>query len=285
MLSSSTPQPVRSKAQQVNVARVRSTADGAPVFAFELRPRDSSGNGLPHILFLHGNAADVGELMSFLWQLAGSVSCNVLAVEYQAFGQSGGSPSIASLRTDAEASLRWLEKHRNARRSDIVVYGQSIGTHPALLLATNFPGLRGVVLHSPMLSALSVLSPNRSACSPVMALRSLDVLSNERLAPHVTCPVFLLHGADDVEIPISHAQRLLQFLPNELVHRHWFAQGAGHNDLSDIYFAFLISYLWQFVHGTPFLPRFNSSRSRDSTCSNDSGTNSNAHNHSLQNCI
>lgn len=251
-LNTPVPTPVQRKARSALVATIRSTAKGQPVYAFELQPRNPSQAGLPYIVYLHGNATDVGELMPFLWQLAGSVSAKILAVEYQGFGLSGGSPSISALRTDAEAAICWLHENRNVGRSSIVLYGQSIGSFPAMSLATEFVGLRGLVLHSPMLSALSVLSAaHDDPCAPIRALSALDVLSNDHLAPSVKCPVFLLHGSDDREVPVSHGKRIASLLPAHFLQRQWFPAGCSHNDIAETYFAILISYLWEFVHGVP----------------------------------
>lgn len=39
------------------------------------------------------------------------------------------------------------------------MYGQSVGSGPALELATRLPRLRAVILHSPILSGLRVMYP------------------------------------------------------------------------------------------------------------------------------
>jgi hypothetical protein len=39
------------------------------------------------------------------------------------------------------------------------LYGQSVGSGPTIDLASRLPNLRGVVLHSPILSGLRVLYP------------------------------------------------------------------------------------------------------------------------------
>jgi len=45
------------------------------------------------------------------------------------------------------------------KEEDTILYGQSVGSGPALELATHLPGLRAVILHSPILSGLRVMYP------------------------------------------------------------------------------------------------------------------------------
>jgi pimeloyl-ACP methyl ester carboxylesterase len=45
------------------------------------------------------------------------------------------------------------------KEEDIILYGQSVGSGPALELAIRLPRLRAVILHSPILSGLRVMYP------------------------------------------------------------------------------------------------------------------------------
>lgn len=67
-------------------------------------------------------------------------------------------PSEPNTYADIEAAYDCLEKY-NIRDENIVLYGQSVGSGPTVDLATRLPALRGVVLHSPILSGLRVMYP------------------------------------------------------------------------------------------------------------------------------
>ena len=45
------------------------------------------------------------------------------------------------------------------KEEDTILYGQSVGSGPALELAIRLPHLRAVILHSPILSGLRVMYP------------------------------------------------------------------------------------------------------------------------------
>lgn len=66
-------------------------------------------------------------------------------------------PSEANTYADVEACFDWLRKEKGTREEDIILYGQSVGSGPTCDLASQRPHLRGVILHSPILSGVRVL--------------------------------------------------------------------------------------------------------------------------------
>jgi len=68
-------------------------------------------------------------------------------------------PSEYHTYADIEAVYECLKEKYGAREEDIILYGQSVGSGPTVDLASRLPNLRGVVLHSPLLSGLRVLYP------------------------------------------------------------------------------------------------------------------------------
>ncbi|KAE8735224.1 hypothetical protein F3Y22_tig00000340pilonHSYRG00072 [Hibiscus syriacus] len=68
--------------------------------------------------------------------------------------------------------------------------GQSVGSGPTLHLASHLPKLRGVILHSAILSGIRVLYPN------------IDKIRR------VTCPVLVMHGTNDETVDWSHGKQL-----------------------------------------------------------------------------
>ncbi len=68
-------------------------------------------------------------------------------------------PSEPNTYADIEAAYNCLERTYGVQEENVVLYGQSVGSGPTLDLATRKPHLRGVVLHSPILSGLRVMYP------------------------------------------------------------------------------------------------------------------------------
>lgn len=66
-------------------------------------------------------------------------------------------PSESDTYADIEAVYQCLETEYGVSQEDVILYGQSVGSGPTLHLASKLPRLRGVVLHSAILSGLRVL--------------------------------------------------------------------------------------------------------------------------------
>jgi acetyl esterase/lipase len=60
---------------------------------------------------------------------------------------------------DIDAAYKCLKEQYGVEDEQLILYGQSAGNGPTLDLSSRISNLRGVVLHSPILSGLRVLSP------------------------------------------------------------------------------------------------------------------------------
>jgi hypothetical protein len=68
-------------------------------------------------------------------------------------------PTEYNTYADIEAAYKCLKEKYGVKDEQLILYGQSVGSGPTLDLASRISELRGVVLHSPILSGLRVLYP------------------------------------------------------------------------------------------------------------------------------
>lgn len=73
-------------------------------------------------------------------------------------------PSESNTYADIEAIYECLETDYGVSQEDVILYGQSVGSGPTLHLASKLPRLRGLVLHSAILSGLRVLCHVNCSC-------------------------------------------------------------------------------------------------------------------------
>ncbi|KAK9817194.1 hypothetical protein WJX72_010875 [[Myrmecia] bisecta] len=158
---------------------------------------------VPVILFSHGNAVDLGQMLPFYKELALQLQCNVLGYDYSGYGCSTGTPSVANTIADINACFDWLLTAKGKKAMDIVLYGQSVGSGPTIELAARTPDLGGVILHSPLMSGMRVLNPTWKRW-PAWA----DIYPNLRLMPQVEATVLVMHGTEDEVVDFSHGQAL-----------------------------------------------------------------------------
>ena len=58
-----------------------------------------------------------------------------------------------------------------------------------------------------------------------------DRFPNIDYAPHIACPVFIIHGTQDEVVPFWHGQELFLALPQQWRAKPFWVEGAGHNNI------------------------------------------------------
>lgn len=181
------------------------------------------------LLFLHGNA---GNISGRLGKAKGWVErgISVLLVDYRSYGKSEGKIQRGlDLVLDAKAALRWLEEEKKIPLSRIILYGESVGSYPAIALA-NEQKFAGLVLEAPFTTLLELA---RRHYGPVPEFLTRDfAMKNEEAIQKVQAPVFILHGNQDEVCPVGMGERLYELAPapKEL----YVVEGGGHNDLPEV---------------------------------------------------
>ncbi|GJP70348.1 hypothetical protein CLOP_g1292 [Closterium sp. NIES-67] len=174
------------------------------------------------VLYSHGNAADLGQVHDLYVELSNMLRVNLLGYDYTGYGASSGKPTEFNTYTDIEAAFTYLTAQHRIRPEDIILYGQSVGSGPTVDLAARTPRLRGVVLHSPIMSGLRVLYEVKSTFF-------LDIFTNIDKLPKVECPVFVMHGTADDVVDVSHGRGLAAVCKRPF--DPLFIEGARHCDL------------------------------------------------------
>lgn len=174
------------------------------------------------ILYSHGNAADIGQMFALFVELSARLRVNLMGYDYSGYGQSTGKPTECNTYADIEAVYECLKEKYGASEEDVILYGQSVGSGPTVDLASRLPNLRGVVLHSPILSGLRVLYP-------VKYTYWFDIYKNIDKIGLIKCPVFVIHGTSDEVVDCSHGKQLHE-LSKEKYEPLWL-KGGGHCNL------------------------------------------------------
>jgi pimeloyl-ACP methyl ester carboxylesterase len=180
--------------------------------------------GQPTFLFFHGNGGSVGLRDDKFRQLMAQ-GYGVFMLGYPGYGGSDGSPSEHAFMDAAELAYDDLSG-RGLGASDIVIYGESIGSAVAVQLAAAWPA-RALILEAPMASALEI-AQTLYPFMPVKLISRDPFLSIDHIAD-VRMPLLVVHGDEDSIIPIASARRLFEHA-NEPKTFHTL-KGAGHNNL------------------------------------------------------
>ncbi|CAL5328051.1 unnamed protein product [Camellia sinensis] len=177
------------------------------------------------LLYSHGNAADLGQMQELFIELRAHLRVNIMwaqVYDYSGYGASSGKPSEFNTYYDIEAVYNCLKSEYGIKQEDVILYGQSVGSGPTLHLASRLQRLRGVVLHSAILSGIRVLYN-------VKMTFWFDIFKNIDKIRNVSCPVLVIHGTNDDIVDWSHGKRLWE-LSKEKYDPLW-VKGGGHCNL------------------------------------------------------
>ena len=147
----------------------------------------------PVILLFHGNRGGLLRLA----ERAKDWPAGILLATYQGYEGNAGTAGEAQIYQDAQAALDWL-REQGIRDDRIVLYGESLGSGPAVWLASQAP-FAGLALEAPFTSLVDLASA-RYPWAPVRWLlrHRFDNLSRIEC---VKTPILILHGDADATTP------------------------------------------------------------------------------------
>lgn len=182
-----------------------------------------------HILYSHGNAADIGQMFEFLVLLRDYLNVNVLHYEYVGYGlaKDQGSPSEKDTYESVEAAFNFLVNQQGVSPSDIIIFGTSVGSGPSCHIASKHPNLRGLILECPFASIMRVVS------NSVLA-RPLDMFQNISKIDQVKFPVLIIHGTLDDVVPFEHGKALWEKVPDQYKYEPQWVQNGNHHNLIEL---------------------------------------------------
>lgn len=184
------------------------------------------GPGLhPAIVLLHGWGGNASTLLPAA-QALHRAGYAVLLLESRNHGRSDRDDysSLPRFAEDLDSALDWLSSHKDVNAGCLMALGHSVGGAAVLLSASRRHDLRAVVSVSAFAHPEQVMRRwlmarhvpywplgwlvNRYV-EWVISARFDDIAPINTLA-HANCPVLLLHGKQDVMVPVADARELWQ---------------------------------------------------------------------------
>lgn len=180
--------------------------------------KDESGSGQDgrcaaefFVVYVHGNAVDVGDIVGEATKIALGLKAHVIAPEFPGYGVVGGTAHEESVNTVVKAAVKYCTKFLNVPQSRMIIMGRSIGTGPATMMARLMSSQggppAGLVLQSPYASIRELA---RAYIGPLSNVVLADRWNIVRDITHVECPTLLIHGDNDDIIPIAHSHLILE---------------------------------------------------------------------------
>jgi fermentation-respiration switch protein FrsA (DUF1100 family) len=170
------------------------------------------------ILFSHGNAEDLGNVVPFMQQFY-DLGYSVLMYDYRGYGTSEGRPSTRNAKQDVTTVYDWLVQTKGIAPQSIISQGRSLGGALAIWLAERRE-VGGLIIEISFASAFRVKTH-----WPLLPWDRFNSLKSIRRAH---CPVLVIHGTDDEIIPFWHGQKLYDAAPESK--QHLWIEGGTHYD-------------------------------------------------------
>lgn len=143
-----------------------------------------------------------------------------------------GSPKEETIYTSAETLLQHLQEVHGVTRSQMVLFGHSVGCAVAVEMARRGFGCR-LVLLSPFTSTLEISCAVYPFLRPALAVLPwlvLDKFDNRAKAEALAIPTLVIHGREDEVVPFAMGQELARLIPKA---QFFPVPGMGHNDALD----------------------------------------------------
>ena len=155
------------------------------------------------VVYFHGNAGSLENRIHKLNHFK-NMNVNFLIIAWRGFSGNLGKPSENALYEDGKSAINWL-KNKGLSDSDLIIYGESLGTGIATEVSQN-KKYAGLILETPFTSMIAA-AKNFYPYIPVSLILK-DKYKNDEKIKNINIPVLVMHGEKDQIVPFSMGQKM-----------------------------------------------------------------------------
>lgn len=216
------PDPANWPMPGVRVIEVE-TGDGLTLESWHRPPANES---LPTILLFHGNGGNHAWRTHSMMPLA-QRGYGVLLASYRGYAGNPGKPTEEGLYADARAHMEWLTKNAGIPLEKIVLYGESLGSGPAIQMASEYDA--GTLILQTPYDSIAGVAQRHFFYFPFLRGFVFDRFDNDKKIGALALPTLILLAQHDSVIPASSSGRLVDAATEPL--KVVTLRGAGHNSM------------------------------------------------------
>eukprot|EP01029_Cantina_marsupialis_P010915 TRINITY_DN24609_c0_g1_i1.p1 TRINITY_DN24609_c0_g1~~TRINITY_DN24609_c0_g1_i1.p1 ORF type:complete len:342 (+),score=95.65 TRINITY_DN24609_c0_g1_i1:120-1145(+) len=194
----------------------------------------------PTLVFMHGNAGNIGHRLPLFNMLIQSLDVNVVAFDYRGYGDSSRiKPTQKGLIEDTHAVLDFLREKEGIDNTKLVPMGNSLGGAVAINSLAEYKNkddIKGVILsntfcslNSMALKLLPFLSPFRWITRLILKLNLWESVVNIKNVGK-DCSILMLSARSDEIVPPTEMDALFEASHQSRTKMFKF-EGAHHNEL------------------------------------------------------
>ena len=207
--------------------------------------RHSNPSANMSMVFFHGNGEVVSDYDG-LAHIFADLGLEFIVCDYRGYGKSGGFPTLRDVLGDSHVMLDHL-KSRGFLKDKLVIMGRSLGSACAIELCSSRKDISCCIVESGYADPIPLVE--RRGLRIEKTTQDEDKLFNNSLKiANVTCPLLIMHGAQDQLIVPAEAEVNFQKAGSEKKFLS-ILDGVGHNDImmasGNKYFSSLRSFIEQ----------------------------------------
>lgn len=176
-------------------------------------------NARANIIFFHGNGGNLNNVIPFFNKMGDSLEANILAVTYNGYGLSDGSPTIQGIIDDGDAAFNYYQENL-INGLPVFAIGYSLGGFAVLNMATRHK-LDGVATISTFSSSRDLMGYLKKKKAPFILRPFLKTVIDEKvfrldnvaLSKQLQVPGLFIHGEKDDFIPPYMCKMLYDSCP------------------------------------------------------------------------
>ncbi len=157
------------------------------------------------LLFCHGNAGNIMSRLDKI-QLLHRIGLNIFIFDYRGFGRSEGSPGERGIYLDAQAAYDYLVYTLKVKPTEIILYGESLGSAVAIDLARIKP-VKGIIIEGGFSSGKDMAAKIYPFLPRFIFSDIFDSISKIK---DIHVPILFIHGREDEVVPFKLAYKLYQ---------------------------------------------------------------------------
>lgn len=179
------------------------------------------------LLYFHGNGEIVSDYDGLREHFA-ALGAELIVCDYRGYGKSGGSPTLRTALRDANEVYLHL-RDGGKLLPKLCVMGRSLGSAPAIELCANFKEIDGCVIESGYADPIPLVERRGLKVGSITPEED-RLFNNGKKISKITCPLLIMHGAEDSLIPPREAE-INHRRAGSKVKTLKILEGVGHNDI------------------------------------------------------
>lgn len=203
--------------------------DGCEITTFRIVPEQCNVR-LPVLIHLHGNYGDVQHHSKYILPLL-DCGFEVWMWDYRGYGLTQGTAQHDLVFRDSQQIVNHCSSAESRAERKLVLFGQSLGGHIAINLASRMPQVQGLIFDCAFTSFIDIAKFKYPIISWLASRIVNQPYSAIDVIGELQIPILAMHSQLDLSVPLRMGQALYGKIVHERKQNWWYSGGHLHSYL------------------------------------------------------